>query len=192
MTIRRLLIVGAVGLALFCAGCVAAAAAPVVHAVIGPEADYVVLDKPAAYFQDYSTIEIEPPASGMGKTCPPEFLEAYQKGVADVLLKKPYFARVNGADNPLAKRAGGKALIVNSTVIDYSVGGTLNRLSTMGRNTYVVVRADLVDKSSGKTICTANIRGVIKSAALGKPIDLAHGVGKGFAKLFRDHYAPAK
>ena len=81
MTIRHLFLLAVTCSALFCAGCVATVAAPVAHAVIGPESDYVILDQSTAYFQDYSTLQIEPPVSGMGEGCPPEFLNAYQKGV---------------------------------------------------------------------------------------------------------------
>ena len=177
--------------ALLCAGCVTTAAAPVAHVVMGAEGDYVILEQSVAYFESYSSLEIEPPVSGMGEGCPPEFLEAFEKGVTSELLKKPYFSRIDGADNPLSKKKDGQTLILRSAVVDYSVGRVLNRVSTFGRNTFVIVRVELVDKESGQIICRANVRGAIKSVAHREMLDLVHGVGRGLVKLFRDHHVPA-
>ena len=178
--------------ALVCAGCVATTVAPVAHVVMKYEGNYVVLEQSVAYFDNYAVLEIEKPVSGMGEGCPKAFLDAFEEGVTAELLKKPYFSRIDGKDNPLAEKRTGPTLLVRSAVVDYSMGKALNRFSTFGPDTYVVVRAELVDSTSGSVICIANVRGVVKSAVHGETADLVHGVGKGLARLFHDHHAPVK
>jgi len=190
MRIRRPLLAAFLASTLFCAGCVAYASAPFVHAIMGAEGDYVILDQSVAYFDSYSTLKIDPPASNMGEACPPAFLVAYEKGVTQELLKKPYFAHINNVKNPLSNKKDGKTLVLRSTVIDYSIGQTFNKVSTFGRNTFVIVRMEFLDKVSGEIVCTANVRGALKSAVHGEAVDLVRGVGRGLVRLFRDNHAP--
>ena len=186
---RKRLMVVVLALTLASAGC-GTLAKMGYNVAKGPQGSYEIIETsvPALNFNDYYALEVGAIKSAIGDKCPSAFLAALPTQFVNVFGSEPYFALVEGINNPSSPKSAGKTLVLSGDVVDYNTGSSGARAVSMGEGTFVTAKTTFVDKASGKTLCVATVRGRSKSMAEGGFEAIAEGYARGILKLIKEHH----
>ena len=123
----------------------------------------------------YSNFELGPIVDDIGGKTPAEFWEYLPNEFYKAMLKKK-----------LPMRAGGKTLVIRGRVVHYESASTLGM--AIGPLEEVIVRTELVDKSTGKVLAVGNCIGRTEETVNSGVEKKAEGLAKAFAGWIDAHY----
>jgi hypothetical protein len=170
----KLLLVLAAGVAMVAPGCVSTMITEGSGAVMGAKGTFMPIvplvgakvDRPLGA---YTPFELGTITDDIGGQAPQEFL---------LCLKDAF--------NQQARKAGlpdgpsGKVLLIRGVVIHYESSSTMGFV--LGPLEEAIVRAEMVDKATGKVLATANVVGRTEARVNAGPKEKADGVAKGMVK----------
>jgi len=123
----------------------------------------------------YANFELGPISDDLGGKTPAELWQYLPGEFHEALLKKK-----------LPMQPGGKTLLVRGRVIHYESAGTLGM--AIGPLEEVIVRTELVDKSTGKVLAVGNCIGRTEETVNSGVQKKAEGLAKAFVAWIDAHY----
>lgn len=150
-----------------CPGCFSRAVKEVGGAALGASGKHLAI-QPAGSLAAYSSYELGTTTSQVGRNLPGNFFRLLPSQLQKEL-----------ADKDLARRHGGKALLINVDVIHYESAGLMGQ--AFGPFEEVIARVTLADKATGSVLGTANCVGRSQSTSAQGVEEKAAGLAKAIA-----------
>jgi len=176
-------LVALAALAILAQGCVGRAIKEGVGTVRGAKGTFAPI-KPLSEIKDqpvlaqYTNFELGPIVDDLGGRTPVELWQFLPGEFQKALLKKR-----------LPMQPGGKTLLVRGRVIHYESAGTLGM--AIGPLEEVIVRTELVDKTTGKVLAVGNCIGRTEETVNSGVQKKAEGLAKAFVAWIDAHYPKA-
>jgi len=163
-----------------------------VYALTGSTGKAVVLqgrETAGTLARSYGAVRVEPFASDVGDNCPPEFLARLPAAIQEQLryrdrsFGETVTVKASEELGPFFTGPADKVLVINGRVIQYDIGGTVDKVA--GPLDEAICRVQVSDSVSGAVLLEGNCTGRVKSSIRTGPRELAEGVGKGIRDMLK-------
>ena len=167
---------------MFAAGCTTAVK-QVVYAVRGPQGETLVIEaEPREVFEKYQKVEVTSFENKIPEVIPETVTARVQSETVTEIGKKGIFTSGASAVEKEVGEATEPTLVVSGKLLDISTDEVPGQ-KIIGSPNHLIAQVEVKDRSSGKVLARANVRGVVKSAVDFNVTSLATGLGRGIEKL---------
>lgn len=166
-----------------CVGCTSMAVKQVVYTATGPEGGFLLVasesDKPLA---NYDTMEVARFDNDLPGTIDDSMIADVQNEIVFELREKNVFSEVKGVPAFQQGKTASPTVVMRGRLVDIT-SDRIPGQKLIGGGNHLIAVVELVDKSTGKVLAKANVRGVVKSVVESGEKYLAKGMARGAKKL---------
>ncbi|MEW6356600.1 MAG: hypothetical protein AB1696_09755 [Planctomycetota bacterium] len=176
---RKLLLAGLVAL---CVGCTTAAK-QALYTAAGPQGAYLVIEAGSeSPLAAYDQAEVALFANDLPGIIDNSLVLAVQSEIVTVLSEKAIFLEVKAVPSYQQGKTDSPTVVIRGHLVDIT-SDKIPGQKLIGGGNHLIAVVEMVDKSSGKVLAKANLRGVVKSVVEVGERHLAVGMAKAAEKL---------